>query len=152
MLQYSEKVNPHSDVNRIAGVGVNAIGNHQEKNAPFPEEDFAFIKSLKNMKENKSKISPSTKLCSGNQQKISSDLSPWSDVLQVENVITLKDFGKWKKNGIDEALRNRFILTLSIDTNSKEDYFSSKSSCNLRVEARKNWARRPTQFHLTVHL
>ena len=48
MLQISEKVNPGSDVDTNADVGVNAIGNHQEKNALIHEEDFAFINILYN--------------------------------------------------------------------------------------------------------
>ena len=56
MLQFSEKVNPGSDVNTNADVGVNAIGNHQEKNTLFRYEDFPFINSLKNMTQKNQKV------------------------------------------------------------------------------------------------
>ena len=69
LLHFSETVNPSSDVNRNADVGVNAIGHHQEKNALFLEEDFPFISSLKNLTQKKSENSSRTKLCSGNQRK-----------------------------------------------------------------------------------
>ena len=56
MLQFSEKVNPGSDVDTNNDVGVNAIGNHQEKNALFRDEDFPFINSLENMTQKNQKI------------------------------------------------------------------------------------------------
>ena len=152
MLKFSEKVNPRSDVNTNADVGMIAISNHQEKTALFREEDSAFTNSLMNMTQKKSENSSRTKLFSGNQKKVTSELSQWSDDLQVENVITLYDFDKWRKNGIDEALQSRCNLTLNQGTHRKKNFFSSEISCNFRVEARRNWARRPTQFRLTVHL
>ena len=69
LLHFSETVNPSSDVNRNADVGMNAIGHYQEKNALFREEDFAFINSLRNMTQKESENSSGTKLCSGNQRK-----------------------------------------------------------------------------------
>ena len=113
-------------MNRDADVGVNAFGNHQEKNAPFREQDFAFINSLKNTTQKKSEVSSRTKLCSGNKKKITSDLSQWSDELQVEKVITLKDFDKWRKNGIDEYLQNRCNLTLNQGTHRKKPISAQK--------------------------
>ena len=71
------------------------------------------------------------------KKKIMSDLIQWSDELQVEDVVTLMDFDKGRENGIDEALRNRCNLTLKQGTITKKNYFSSKSSCDLRVAAKK---------------
>ena len=70
------------------------------------------------------KIFSRTKLCSGIKEKITSDLSQWSDALQVEKVITIKDFGKGRKNGIDEALQNRCNLTKNQGTHRKKNYLS----------------------------
>ena len=58
------------------------------------------------MTQKKPETSSRTKVCLGNQKKAISDLIQWNDELQVENIITLKDFDKWRKNGIDEALQN----------------------------------------------
>ena len=74
MLQFCEKVNPGSDVNRNANIGVNAIGKNQEKNALLREEAFPFKIAQKNDAK-KSKNSARTKLCSGSQKKNLSDLS-----------------------------------------------------------------------------
>ena len=99
---------------------------------------FSFQKQPEKYGAKNSKNSARTKLCSGSQKKILSELSQWSDELIFENVITLKDFDKWRKNGIDEALQNRCNLTINQGTHRKKNYFNSKNSCDLRVEARKN--------------
>ena len=152
LLQFSDTVSPSSDVNGTVDVGVNAFGHHQEKNAPFREEDFAFINSLKNMTQKNQRFRQEPNSVQEIKEKITSDLSQWSDELKGENVITLKDFDKWRKNGIDEALQNHCNLPLNQGTHRKKNYFSSKSCCDVVVEARSNWARRPMQFHLTVRL
>ena len=87
-----------------------------------------------------------------NKKKITSDLSKWSDELPVENVITLKDFDKWRKNSIDEALQNRCNLTLNRGAHRKKTISAQKEVATSGFEARRNWARQPTQFRLTVHL
>ena len=76
----------------------------------------------------------------------------WNDEPQVENIITLKDFDKWRKNCIDEALQNRCNLTLNRGVHRKKTISAQKEVATSGFEERKNWARRPTQFRLTVHL
>ena len=86
------------------------------------------------------------------RKKAISDLIQWNDELQVEKNITLKDFDKWRKNGNDEALQNRCNLTLNRGAHRKKPISAQKEVATSCFEQRKNWARRPTQFRLTVHL
>ena len=50
----------------------------------------------------------------------------WNDEPQVENIITLKDFDKWRKNCIDEALQNRCNLTLNRGAHRKKTISAQK--------------------------
>ena len=55
-----------------------------------------------------------------------SDLIQWSDELQIGDFVALMDFDKGRKNGIDEALRNRCNLTLKQGTITKKKLFQLK--------------------------